>query len=156
MKIGDVVNITDGSYMMAITEEGLSHSGNFNSTNIIGWCEDDFEILAKGGKYPAEDNIVTGNIQYNKIMIRNIVNGEIWFCRKYNIQKPELVVGTWYKDLNYEALCMYRGNDRGVGFGFLNKWNDAIVMNNSEDWELANTEEIEARITEAIKTKYLI
>jgi len=84
MKKGDKVKIKDGSYMMTICNQKLSHEGSHESTKIIGWCKDTFTIITTEGKYPTGDRASRAN----NIMMVNDVNGEIWFCSYINIKKP--------------------------------------------------------------------
>jgi hypothetical protein len=84
MKKGDKVKIKDGSYMMTINGNQLSHVGSYKSTEVIGWCKDTFTIIAVGGKYPTGDRAKRAN----DIMMVNDTNREIWFCSYINIKKP--------------------------------------------------------------------
>lgn len=86
---GDIVVIKDGSYMLAITDEGLVDCPKYNGKFIIpGLCNNFFKVLATELILPAENSvnkILNFEEQVNTIIIQDLKNGIIWFCQDFNL-----------------------------------------------------------------------
>lgn len=95
-KKGDIVGIIDGSYMTTLVEEEIKHSSL--KIPIIGHNRDLWKILNIGGNFPSPHEFCSnGKPIKNIYKIKNLENGEIWYCSDINIK----LENEWRELLNF-------------------------------------------------------
>lgn len=89
IKIGSIVRIIDGSYMLTQLPSGkLAQSSS--RIQSIGHNEDNWDVLLINIALPTEYLMLEGNVTpTNNILIKNQINGELWFCSVINISVVE-------------------------------------------------------------------
>ena len=116
MKIGSVVRIVDGSYMMTQLPDGkISHFSK--NIGVIGHNEDTWNVLLINIALPTERSLTATLLTHNNCLIQNTRNKELWFCSNVNIRevvKIELNNKNTFIDyaafnLNHKS-CNYCGN----------------------------------------------
>ena len=116
MKIGSVVRIVDGSYMMTQLPDGkISHFSK--NIGVIGHNEDTWNVLLINIALPTERSFDGTLLVHNNCLIQNTINKELWFCSSASIRevvkiesnKKNTLIG--YTTFNhFHRLCTYCGN----------------------------------------------
>ena len=116
MKIGSVVKIVDGSYMMTQLPDGkISHSSK--NIEVIGHNQDTWNVLLINIALPTERSLASTLLAHNNCLIQNTRNKELWFCSNVNIRevvkiessKKNTLIGYAAFNANHKS-CNYCGN----------------------------------------------